>query len=110
MGGKGFAAAAGAALVFRPLLVATWLGTLLVCWLLLRKTRGIVDEAPSSTIATLAMIPFGYALYDPPTAWFGLGVSLLIVPKILPELPAVFAEARERREAGAPPPDASDGF
>lgn len=101
VGGKGYAAAAGAALVFRPWLVVAWLATTLVLFVLLRKTRAIDDEAPASALSTIAMGGFGLLLYDVPTAWFGLGVALLCVPKVLPELPAVFAEAKALREAQA---------
>ena len=110
VGGKGFAAAAGALLVVFPLLVPAWLGTTLLSWLLFKKSHGITDEAPASAVATLAMIPWGGLLYGMPALWFGVIVSILCLPKIMPELPAVFAEARARRAVGAPPPDASDGF
>ena len=96
-GGKGFAAAAGALLVFRPLVVAGWLLTCLVAWLGFRRARGITDDAPASVIATIAMIPAAWLLYDAATAWTCAGINLLCVPKILPELPAVFAEARARK-------------
>jgi acyl-phosphate glycerol 3-phosphate acyltransferase len=86
VGGKGFAAAAGAMLVLRPWLVPVWLGVALLAWFGFRALRGIVDEAPASAVATMALIPLGYVLYDPPTAWLGLGLSVLCVPKIWAEL------------------------
>jgi acyl-phosphate glycerol 3-phosphate acyltransferase len=101
VGGKGFAAAAGALLVFRPWTVVGWLGTCVVAWLLLRRTHGITDDAPASVVATLSMVLWGYVFYDAPTAWLGVGFCLLCIPKILPELPSVFSEARALREAGA---------
>lgn len=108
VGGKGFAAASGGLLMVRPWIVPLWLAALILTWVVLRRTRGIVDEAPSSTMATLAMIPVGWWVYDLPTAWMTAGIALLCVPKILPELPAVFAEARDRRAEGAPAPDATE--
>lgn len=98
VGGKGFAAAAGALLVFRPWLVALWLATTLAMWLGLRRTRGITDEAPSSAVATLSMIGWSLLVYDASTAWMCVAIAILVIPKILPELPAVLAEARARRE------------
>jgi len=89
VGGKGFAAAAGAMLVFRPLLVPGWLAVGVLAWVGFRLARGIVDEAPASAVATVSVIPLGYLLYDPPTAWIGVGISILCLPKIAPELKAL---------------------
>ena len=90
VGGKGFAALAGASLVFRPWMVVAWLVTCALSMLFFRKARGIADEAPASALATLSMIPWGYALYGVPSAWYGLAVSVLVVPKIIPELITIF--------------------
>lgn len=86
VGGKGFAAAAGAMLVFMPWLVAAWLGLGLFAWLVLKATRGITDEAPATAFASLAIIPVGYALYGPVAAVVGACFALFILPKLAREV------------------------
>ncbi|MDA1193676.1 MAG: glycerol-3-phosphate acyltransferase [Planctomycetota bacterium] len=102
VGGKGFAAAAGAMLVFCPWLVAAWILTTIAVWLLLRKTHGIRDEAPATAFATLVAAPMGWWLYGVPIACLGLGLAVLTAPKLVPEVRALLAERkRVDRATGA---------
>lgn len=95
VGGKGFAAAAGAMLTFCAWLVPAWLGTTIVSWFVFKRTHGITDEAPASAVATLSMLPWGLALYGMPGLGLGVGMSLLCVPKIVPELIVLFRADRD---------------
>lgn len=99
VGGKGFAAAAGVLLVLCPWLVPAWLGTTLVFWFVFKQTHGITDEAPASAVATLSMMPWGYGLYGVPVFWLGVGMTILCIPKIIPELITLFG-ADGTTEAG----------
>lgn len=93
VGGKGFAAASGMLLVLCPWMVPAWLVTVVLSWFAFRAWRGIVDEAPASAVATMAMIPLGYAIYQPDqgvqTAWLGVGMAVLVMPKVVVELRAL---------------------
>jgi len=95
VGGKGFAAASGALFVVTPWVVPAWLGSCVLAWVFFRKTHGIVDEAPASAVATLACVGWGYLLYDVSVAWTCLGIFLLCMPKIWPELRVLFAASPE---------------
>ena len=85
VGGKGFAAATGAALVFAPWMVVAWVGVGVLSWLVLRKVRGITDEAPASALATVALIPAGALVLGLPGVALGVGMTLLVMPRLLPE-------------------------
>jgi len=94
VGGKGFAAAAGALLVVRPWLVPCWLVAGLCAWALLLWLRGIRDEAPASALATLALLPASLLLHDAATLWMLVGLNVLIAPKLAGEAWRVFRGPR----------------
>ena len=91
VGGKGFAAAGGALLAFRPWLVPIWLGVGTLAWFLLYRLRGMKDEAPASAVATLALLPASWLLYDTPTLCAALGLCVLVGPKLVPEVRGLLA-------------------
>lgn len=98
VGGKGFAAAAGALLCFMPWLVALWFAVGLLAWPVFRIGKGISDEAPASLVATLALVAGAWWLYDPAgTVAIGATVAL-ILPKLVREV----RELLRRPESEAP--------
>lgn len=88
-GGKGFATATGAFLPLTPWLVATWLGVLLLAWVLFRVARGIRDEAPASAVATLALPPAAHLLYAQPEVWAMVALASIMLAKLLREVRGV---------------------
>ena len=86
VGGKGFAAAAGALLVFLPWLVPAWLGLALLAWVACRLWRGITDEAPATAFASLAIIPVAHALYGGAAALVSACFAIFILPKLAREV------------------------
>lgn len=92
-GGKGFAAAAGALFAFLPWLVVVWLGVGLLAWLLLKALRGIRDEAPASTLATLTIPVAAFWIYGWQAAWVGAAVALVILPRLLREAARVLGRS-----------------
>lgn len=89
VGGKGFAAAAGALLLGLPWLVALWFAVLVPVYLGLRRLWGVVDEAPASAAATLALPALAAPLYGPPGVLTAAALALLIVPKHAADLRAL---------------------
>ncbi len=85
VGGKGFAAAAGALLCFMPWLVAIWFAALLIAWFVFKAWKGITDEAPASLVATVAIVPAAYGLYDVGGTIAMAVTLLLILPKLVRE-------------------------
>ena len=86
VGGKGFAAAAGALFAFMPWIVPAWLGLSLLAWLVFKFWRGITDEAPATAFASLAIIPIAYQLYGTPGAVVTTGFAVVIMPKLVREV------------------------
>ena len=93
-GGKGFATAAGGLGATLPMLVACWVGVTLGTWLVLRATRGLRDESPSTALATLLLPPAGLWLYGTPGAITGAALALLVLPKHVAEVRAVLFPPR----------------
>ncbi len=97
-GGKGFAAAGGAMLLFRAPLVAGWLAVCLVAWSAIRAAFGVRDEAPATAAATLALVPLAILYYDPPTLWMALGLVAVVGPKLVREVWTELVRRPERSE------------
>jgi acyl phosphate:glycerol-3-phosphate acyltransferase len=114
-GGKGLAPASGVFVVMAPLLVLVWFAVFGVGHLLLRRTRGIVDEAPASLAATLAVPPAAWLLYGAAIALGALAVAAILVARMLREVRDVWREAavsggracRGSAADGPPTPDAN---
>ncbi len=85
-GGKGFAAAGGAFIVFCPWLIACWLGVCVGVYVLLRRAIGMRDEAPASAAATVGLVPSSLLIYDLPTCWMAVGLIVVIAPKMVQEV------------------------
>ena len=85
-GGKGFAAAGGAFVVYRLPLVGCWLGVCLVAWLVIRAAFGVRDETPACAAATLSLMPYALLYFDMPTFWMALGLFLVVGPKLVREV------------------------
>jgi len=92
-GGKGFAAAAGAMLAFLPWLVVVWFGVGFLAYGLFKKWRGIRDEAPASTVATLSVPPAALLIHGPEAALAGAAIAVLILPKLWGEALRVLRHA-----------------
>jgi glycerol-3-phosphate acyltransferase PlsY len=109
-GGKGLAPAAGVFLALAPLLVVVWFAVFGVAHLLLRRTRGIVDEAPASLAATLAVAPAAWLLHGAAIALGALAVAAILAARMLREVRDVWraapisgGRACPGSGAGAPP-------
>ena len=98
-GGKGLAAAAGALFAFLPWLVVVWLGVGLVAWFVFKAWRGIKDETPASAVATIAIVPGAALIYGGCATIIAVGFVLLILPKLVRELRALFFSAGGSSEA-----------
>lgn len=92
-GGKGFAALAGAAFVNAPWIVLCWFATFWALWAVLRLAKGIDDEAPSSLLATLLAPAYAYALYGPTVSLAFAACTLLVLPRLWPEVMSVVRSA-----------------
>jgi glycerol-3-phosphate acyltransferase PlsY len=97
-GGKGFAAAGGAMLVFRAPLVVGWLAVCVVAWFAFRAAFGVKDEAPATAAATGALVPLAILYYDLPTLWMALGLLAVVGPKLLREVWTELVRRPERSE------------
>jgi len=86
VGGKGFAAAAGAMLAFLPWLVPIWLGLGLLAWFFFRAWRRITDEAPATAFAIVAVIPAAGLIYGPKAALISAAIAALVLPRLLREV------------------------
>ena len=86
VGGKGFAAAAGAMLAFLPWLVPVWLGLGLLAWLFFRAWRGITDEAPATACAMLGVIPIAGLIYGAQATIIAGCMAALVLPRLAREM------------------------
>ena len=93
-GGKGFATAGGGLALTLPLLIAVWLGAVVVAWFVFRALRAVTDEAPATALATLLLPAFGLALHGAPGGWACFGLALLILPKHVREVRALLTAPR----------------
>ena len=90
VGGKGFAAAAGALLLFMPALVIAWIATHYLTRFIIARLKGINDVIIGNVFATLLFPVYAWLLYGPEAGWIGLILALLILPKHVHQFQALW--------------------